>query len=267
MNRIVVCVKPVPDPKHWDKVSMDPETKTLKREGIPNIINPLDKHALEAALALRESHGGEVVLLSMAPPFAKITIREGLAMGADRAVLLSDSVFAGSDSLATAEILAAGCRWIGNFDIVLCGNLSIDGSTAQICSQLAEMLDIPNVMHVIDLEESAGDNLIITQKIESGYVKLASGFPVVLSVRKELNKPRYIPFTGILAAESKEIAMLSNKDLCVNPGSVGLAGSPTKMVGLEVRKFERKKEKLEGTVDDIVEKLVEKIYQCGVIEC
>ena len=267
MNRIIVCVKPVPDPKQWDKVSMDPETKTLKREGIPNIMNPLDKHALEAALALRESHGGEVVLLSMAPPFAKTTIREGLAMGADRAVLLSDRVFAGSDSLATSEILAAGCRWIGDFDIVLCGNLSIDGSTAQICSQLAEMLDLPNVMHVTGLEGSAGGNLVITQKIENGYVRLVSGFPVVLSVRKELNKPRYISFAGILAAESKEITMLSNKDLCVNPEHVGLAGSPTKMAGLEVRKFERKKERLEGTVDDIVEKLVEKIYQCGVIEC
>ncbi|MEA1970043.1 MAG: electron transfer flavoprotein subunit beta/FixA family protein [Thermodesulfobacteriota bacterium] len=267
MNRIIVCVKPVPDPKHWDKVSMDPETKTLKREGIPNIINPLDKHALEAALALRESHGGEVVLLSMAPPFAKTTIQEGLAMGADRAVLLSDRVFAGSDSLATAEILAAGCRWIGDFDIVLCGNLSIDGSTAQICSQLAEMLGLSNVMHVIGLEKSAGDSLVITQKIENGHVKLASGFPVVLSVRKELNKPRYIPFTGILAAESKEITILSNKDLCVDPERVGLKGSPTKMAGLEVRKFERRKEKLEGTVDDVVKKLVERIYQCGVIEC
>ena len=267
MNRIIVCVKPVPDPKHWDKVSMDPETKTLKREGIPSVMNPLDKHALEAALALRESHGGEVVLLSMAPPFAKTTIREGLAMGADRAILLSDRVFAGSDSLGTAEILAAGCRWIGDFDIVLCGNLSIDGSTAQICSQLAEMLDLPNVMHVTGLEGPADGTLTITQKIENGYVTLASGFPVVLSVRKELNKPRYIPFTGILAAESKEITMLSNTDLCVGSECIGLVGSPTKMAGLELRKFERKKEKLEGTVDDIVKKLVERIYQCGVIKC
>ena len=266
MNRIIVCVKPVPDPKHWDKLSMDPETKTLKREGIPNIMNPLDKHALEAALALRESHGGEVALLSMAPPFAKTTIREGLAMGADRAVILSDRVFSGSDSLATAEILAAGCRWIGDFDIVLCGNQSIDGSTAQVCSQLAEMLDLPNVMHVTGLEESAGDNLIITQKIENGYVKLASGVPVVLSVRKEINKPRYTSFAGILAAESKEITMLSNKDLCVDLERIGLVGSLTKMAGLEVRKFKRKKEKLEGTIDDIVEKLVERIYQYGVIE-
>lgn len=267
MNRIIVCVKPVPDPKHWDKVRMDPDTMILQREGIPNIINPLDKHALEAALELRESHGGEVVLLSMAPSFAKTTIREGLAMGADRAVLLSDRVFAGSDSLATAGILAAGCRQIGDFDIVLCGNQSIDGSTAQICSQLAEMLNIPNVMHVIGLNISADDTLVITQKIENGHIRLASGFPIVLSVRKELNKPRYIPFTGILAAESKEITMLSNEDLRVDAKSIGLEGSPTKMAGLEVRTFERKKEKLEGTINDIVDTLVEKIYQCGVIEC
>ncbi len=118
MKRIIVCVKPVPDPKHWHEVSMDPETKTLKREGIPSVLNPLDKHALEAALSIREEKGGEVVLLSMAPPFAESTLREGLAMGADRAVLLSDPLFAGSDTLATAYILAAGCRWVGEFDLI-----------------------------------------------------------------------------------------------------------------------------------------------------
>lgn len=267
MKKIIVCVKPVPDPKHWDKVSMDPETKTLKREGIPSVINPLDKHAIEAALTLRESHGGEVILLSMAPPFAKTNLREGLAMGADRAVLLSDRVFAGSDSLGTAEILAAGCRWIGEFDVVLCGNQSIDGSTAQVCSQLAEMLGLPNAMHVTNLELSDRGKLLITQKIESGFVHLSALSPIVLSVRKELNKPRYIAFTGILAAESKEIKILSNEDLCVGPECIGLGGSPTKMAGLELRKFERKKEKLEGTAEDIVKALVEKIYQYGVLEC
>ncbi len=264
MNRIIACVKPVPDPKHWDKVSMDPTTQTLKREGIPSIINPLDKHAIEAALAIREAQGGEVVLLSMAPPFVESTIREGLAMGADRAVLLSDPVFAGSDTLATANILAAGCRWIGEFDMVFCGNLSIDGSTAQVCSQLAEFLDLPNVMHVIELEwEDA--NLIITQKIEHGYTKLKASLPLVISVRKELNKPRYIPFTGILAAEKKEIKKLSSQDLKLETTLIGLDGSPTKMAGLELRQFARAKEKLDGSVEEIVEKLVNKIYQYGII--
>lgn len=264
MKRIIVCVKPVPDPKHWHNVYMDPVTMTLKREGIPSIINPLDKHALEAALSIRDIRGGEVILLSMAPPFATANLKEGLAMGADRAVLLSDPAFAGSDTLATSLILAAGCRWIGEFDLVFLGNFSIDGSTAQVCSQLAEFLHLPNVMHVIDMKWQENDKIIITQKIEQGYVKLEATLPVVLSVRKELNKPRYVPFTGILAAESKEIKVLSNEDLAVDSSSIGLEGSPTKMAGLELRRFERAKERLEGSIEEIVAQLADKIYQCNI---
>lgn len=265
MQRIIVCVKPVPDPKHWDKVSMDPETMTLKREGIPCIVNPLDKHALEAALSIGEEQGGEVVLLSMAPPFAGSILREGLAMGADRAVLLSDPAFAGSDTLATAWILAAGCQWIGEFDLVLCGNLSIDGSTAQVPSQLAELLNVSNVMHVTELDFTNKERMIIKQKIEHGYVRLEASLPLVISVRKELNKPRFISFTGILAAEKKELTVLSNEDLGVDRDHIGLEGSPTKMAGLEVRQFSRKKERLEGSIEEIVQKLVDKIYQYGII--
>jgi len=265
MKRMIVCVKPVPDPKHWDKVSMDPATMTLKRERIPSIINPLDKHALEAALSIRETKGGEVVLLAMAPPFVESIVREGLAMGADRAVLLSDPAFAGSDTLATAHILAAGCLFIGEFDLVLCGNQSIDGSTAQVCSQLGEFLDLPNVMHVMDMAWRDDDRVVITQKIEHGQVRLEAELPLVISVRKELNKPRYIPFTGIIAAESKEIKLLSREDMEIEAKLIGLEGSPTKMAGLEVRRFERARERLEGPADEIVQKLVDKIYQYGVI--
>ena len=265
MKRIIVCIKPVPDPKEWDKVEMDPETRTLKREGIPSVINPLDKHALEAALRIRDERGGEVVLLSMAPPFAESTLREGLAMGADRAVLLSDKAFAGSDTLATARILKAGCLAVGDFDLVLTGNLSADGSTAQVCSQLGELLDIPNVMHAVGLDWGDRNELIITQKIEQGFVRLKSELPLVVSVRKELNKPRYTPFTGILAAESKEIRKLSIGDLAVDPKLIGLDGSPTRMAGLEMRKFERARQRLEGSVDDIAQQLVERMYQIGVI--
>ncbi len=265
MKRIIVCVKPVPDPKHWGRVSMDPDTMTLRREVIPSIVNPLDKHAIEAGLSVRDSFGGEVVLLSMAPPSAQPLLREGLAMGADRAVLLSDPVFAGSDTLATSLILAAGCRYIGDFDLIFLGNMSIDGSTAQVCSQLAELLGLPNVMHVTGLSWTNEGKVIITRKIENGFSKLVGIPPLVLSVRKELNKPRYVPFTGILAAESKEIRVLSNNDLKIDPSQIGLAGSPTKMAGLEIRRFERKRERLEGSPEEIVRKLMDKIYQIGVI--
>jgi electron transfer flavoprotein beta subunit len=265
MKRIIVCIKPVPDPKHWHEITMDPVTKTLRRQGIPSIINPLDKHALEAALSLREAHGGEVVLLSMAPPFATSNLKEGLAMGADRAVLLSDPLFAGSDTLATAYILAAGCRWIGQFDLIVCGNSSIDGSTAQVCSQLGELLDVQNVMHVVDLDWAGHRHVVITRKAEHGQVRLRASFPLVLSVRKELNKPRYISFTGIISADSKEIKVLSNKDLKIDQKLIGLEGSPTKMAGLEIRRFDRAKEKLEGSTEEIVQKIIDKIHSYGII--
>jgi electron transfer flavoprotein beta subunit len=265
MEKIVVCLKPVPDPKQWDEVSMDPQTQTLIREGIPSVINPLDKHAIEAALSIRDVHGGEVVLLSMAPPSASSTLREGLAMGADRAVLLSDLAFAGSDTLATAHVLAAGCRWLGDLDLIICGNMSIDGSTAQVGSQLAELLDLPNVMHVIDLDLHDDGAMVITRKIEHGFARLAGALPLVLSVRKELNKPRYTSFTGILAAESKEIKILSNEDLKISPAVIGIDGSPTQMAGIELRRFERARERLDGSVEEIVESLAERIYQYGII--
>lgn len=265
MKRIIVCIKPVPDPRHWDKVTMDPVTQTLKREGIPTVINPLDKHALEAALTIRQEKGGEVVLLSMAPPFVRSILREALAMGADRAVLLSDRVFAGSDTLATARILAAGCRAVGDFDLVLAGNQSVDGSTAQVCSQLAELLGLPSAMHATGLDWDGTGKLIITQRIERGSIRLRAELPLVVSVRKELNRPRFTSFAGILAAEKKEIRTLSNEDLRISPDLIGIEGSPTRMAGLDMRKFERARVRLEGSADDVVRQLVERIYQAGVI--
>ncbi|NQU13209.1 MAG: hypothetical protein HQ561_03635, partial [Desulfobacteraceae bacterium] len=144
-------------------------------------------------------------------------------------------------------------------------NMTIDGSTAQVCSQLAELLDLPSVMHVIDLHRKEDHQLLITQKMEHGYVRLEAELPLVISVRKELNKPRYTAFTGILAAESKEIKLLSNKELSIDTGLIGLEGSPTKMAGLELRQFEREKERVEGAPDEIVQDLVDKIHRYGII--
>jgi electron transfer flavoprotein beta subunit len=186
-------------------------------------------------------------------------------MGGDRAVMLSDPAFAGSDTLATSHILAAACRWIGEFDLVVLGNLSVDGSTAQVCSQLAELLGLPSVMHVIGLEWLEENQLGITQKIEYGYTRLHGPLPLVLGVRKELNQPRYTSFTGILAAESKEIQIISNQELKLEPDCIGLHGSPTKPAGMEIRRFQRAREALQGTPEEIVQQLVEKIHAYGII--
>jgi electron transfer flavoprotein beta subunit len=129
---IVVCIKPVPDPKHWNKLSLDPETMLLKRGVIPAVINPLDRNAIEQAASIRAGSGGTISVVTMAPPDAQEQLAEAMAMGCDRAFLLSDAAFAGADTLATARTLAAAIRKIGRFDLVFCGAYSADGSTSQV---------------------------------------------------------------------------------------------------------------------------------------
>ncbi len=265
MKRVIVCLKPVPDPKAWDRLAMDPLTKTLRREGIPSVINPLDKHALEAALEIKDAHGSEVVLLAMAPASTQPVLREALAMGADRAVLLSDQEFAGSDTLATARILAAAIGHLAPFDLICCGNFTLDGSTAQVPSQVAELLGIPNIMHVSAMELSMDRQVVVTQKIEHGQVKLAAEAPLLLSFTKAANKPRYSSFLEILAAESREIAIWSNADLHLGAGLIGLGGSPTQMADLLVRHQTRQGLRLTGSPEEIARQLADKIHQMGII--
>ena len=265
MKRIIVCMKPVPDPKSWGRLKMDPVSKTLIREGIPSVINPLDKHAVEAALEAKDLFGTEVILLSMAPLDTRPILREVLAMGADRAILLSDKAFAGSDTLATSRILAQSIRNIGEFDMIMCGNFTLDGSTAQVPSQVAELLDIPNVMHVCNMDISNKDRLLLTQKIEQGFVKLEAEPPLLLSFTKEANKPRYISFMEILAAEKRDIQIWDNAMLNVDETLIGLEGSPTQMADLLVQKKKRTGMRITGNPEDIAQKLSDKIHQLGII--
>jgi len=265
MERIIVCVKPAPDPREWDRLRMDPVTRTLIREGIPSVINPLDKHALEAALEIKEARNGEVALLSMAPESALPVLREALAMGADRAVLLSDHAFAGSDTLATSRILAAAIRRLGSFDLICCGNFTLDGSTAQVPSQIAELLVIPNIMHVTGIELLEDGRLAVTQKIEQGWVKLAAALPLLLSLTKEANKPRFSSFLGILAAETRPIVVWTNADLNLDPQLIGLQGSPTRMADVQVIPKTRQGRRLQGTPEELARQLAEQIHRWGVI--
>jgi electron transfer flavoprotein beta subunit len=265
VKRVIVCIKPIPDPKEWGRLRMDPDTKTLLREEIPSVINPLDKHAIEAALEIKDDCGAEVVLLAMAPLEARPVLREALAMGADRAVLLSDKVFAGSDTLATARILTAGIRKIGSADLIFCGNLTLDGSTAQVPSQVAELLGIPSIMHVSGMDRVNGRHLLITQKIEQGHAKLDAEPPLLLALVKEVNTPRYISFLEILAAEKREIDTWSNETLKMDASLIGISGSPTKMADLFLHQKKRRGIRLNGDSEEIARQLAEKMHQIGII--
>ena len=261
--KIVVCLKPVPDPKQWGKLQLDPETKTLVRSGIDLTINPLDKNALEAALTLREELGGEVVVLSMAPPQAGPVLREALAMGADKAVLLSDRVFAGSDTLGTAHVLAQGVKALGGADVILCGDETIDGGTAQVSAQAAEFLDLPNLMHVCEISPRAEGPWQVRTRIEQGTALIEIKPPLVLSVVRTINQPRYVTMMNILEAEDKELAVWSAQDICLSEPCVGLAQSPTQMADLFRPQGGITAEMLEGTADEQAAELADRLKRLG----
>jgi electron transfer flavoprotein beta subunit len=273
--RIIVCLKPVPDPKHWKEMRLHPTLKVLVREGIPNVINPLDRNALEEALRIKERYGGEVIILSMAPLFCLSILREALAMGGDRAVLLSDKAFAGSDTLATSYILSEGVKKIGPFDLILCGNQTIDGWTGHVGPQLSEILGIEGIGWVRmieafhfdqnDMGRSKKGSVIVRRNLDHGYIRIKAPMPVLLSVVKDINTPRYTTFAGILEAEKKEIQILSASDLKIDPSQVGLTGSPTKMADLFMPEMRRRKEIIQEKPEVASRLIIEKIHQRGLI--
>ena len=225
--KTIVCVKQVPD---ITEVKIDPVTHTLVREGIPSILNPFDEFALEEALRIREKHGGEVIAVSMGPPQAREALVKCLAMGADRALLLTDRAFAGADTWATAYTLALAIKRL-EYDIILCGKQAIDGDTAQVGPMLAENLGIPQITFVKKVEvDSNARKILVHRETDDGYETIECRLPVLLTAIKGLNEPRLPSLMGIMGAQKKEIKTMTAGDLGVTPEMVGLKGSYTEVV-------------------------------------
>lgn len=221
---IVVCLKQVPD---TTEVKIDPKTGTLIREGVPSIINPDDKNALEEALALKDQYGATVTIISMGPPQAEKALREALAMGADEAILITDRAFAGADTLATSNALAGALRKL-KYDIVFAGRQAIDGDTAQVGPEIAEHLGIPQITYV-EKVEIEGDELKVRRAWEDGYETIKVKTPVLLTAIKELNVPRYMDVKNIFETFQKEVKIWTANDIDVDKSLLGLSGSPTKV--------------------------------------
>ncbi len=223
--KIIACIKQVPD---THEVRIDPLTGTLIREGVPSIMNPDDKAGLEAALCLRDALGAEVTALSMGPPQAEAVLREAMAMGSDAACLLTDRAFGGADTLATSTTLAAAIRTLG-FDLVITGRQAIDGDTAQVGPQLAELLGIPNVSYA-ECIEFDGERLLVRQQFDACSRLVRVEMPCLITAIGELNAPRYMTPRGIFEAwRDKEIRVLTRGDLDLADGEIGLKGSPTRV--------------------------------------
>lgn len=263
--RIVVLVKPVPDPAHYDRVEVDPATGALVRRDVPAVLNPADRHALEAALALRERFGGSVAIMSMAPESAVETLREALAMGADEAIVLSDRAFAGSDSLATSRVLAAAIRRAGPFDLVLAGSESADGGTAHVPSQVGELLDAAHLTGVVGLEVSAGGAVAAKTRIENGHIEVEGTLPMVIGVRRELNTPRYTSLMGVMAAMQKPVRVWGAHELGLGAADAGSAGSAMKPGRLSRPEFRRKGEMISGGAEEAARRIAAILRAEGVL--
>lgn len=222
--KIIVCIKQVP---YIDQLKFDPATMRVIRDGVESEINPFDKRAITKAIELRKQFGGEVSVVTMGPPQAKDALAEALAMGADRAVHLLGREFAGADTLATARALALACQKIG-FDLVFCGKYSTDAETAQVPPMLAEMLDVPQVMGVTDLQVTQdGKTLTATRELDGGFEMLECVLPAVLSAAERLCKPIRCTPEDLESAKQKPIEVMTAADLGASVRTLGIAGSPT----------------------------------------
>lgn len=254
---ILVCIKQVPD---TTEVKTDPKTGTLIREGIPVIINPEDKVAIEAALQLN----GKTTVLSMGPPQAEDALREALAMGADEAILLCDRKFAGSDTWATANALAAAIKKI-DYDLIICGRQAIDGDTAQVGPQLAENLGLPQITYVqkINIEDK---KIEAQRELEDGYEIVKAKLPALITVIQGLNKPGYPSLNGIDNAFKKEIKILSADDVKIDEKKVGLMASPTKVKKIFTPPAKSAGIILEGDIKTVCSKLVNILKEKEIIQ-
>jgi len=256
---MVVCIKPVPDERFWDKIRLDPKTGTLRRKGIPIELGSVEKSALEAALRIREARGGKVTVMSMGPPGTEEILEWGIVLGADEGVLLSDIAFAGADTWATAYALAEGIKKLGGADLIFFGNESLDGSTGQVGPQVAEFLDIPHVTHVSELDLVAEDTVRAKFHIEFGFIDVEVKMPVVLAVEKEINEPRVPSIWGAVWVQDRRIDCWTADDMGVDKSKIGLLGSPTRVSDVKTIELKRKGEMLSGEPSDIAKQLFQKL--------
>jgi electron transfer flavoprotein beta subunit len=228
---IVTCLKQVPD---TTQVKTDPKTGTLVREGVPFILNPFDANALEESLRLKDRYGLRVAVISMGPPNAAVTLRKALALGADSAVLLSDRAFGGADTLATSMVLAAAVTKLRESDevvMVVCGKQTIDGDTAQVGPGIATRLGYTQLTLVDQVQDVnlAARTVRVRRKLEGRHEVVQAPLPVLLSVVREINQPRYPTVPRRLASEQAEVTLWDNKALQLDEQTIGLKGSATQV--------------------------------------
>lgn len=236
---------------------MDPETGTMIRSGVSAVVNPLDLYAIELAVQLKKNSGGTITAVSMGPPDAVRAIREAVAMGCDEGVLLSDKRFGGADTWATSYTLAKAIEKIGSYDLLIFGERATDGDTGQVGPECAAWLDLPLLTYVARVDKITESAVEVERLIENGYQKVRAPLPAVLTVVKEIAWPQLPTLGGKKRARLLEIPTWGKDEIGAEDTSIGLKGSPTRVVKIETPKVTRNGSLIDATDEDGVDRAVD----------
>jgi electron transfer flavoprotein beta subunit len=255
---IIIPIKQVPETSN---VKMDPKTGTMVREGVESIVNPLDLYAIEVGIQLKEKFGGKVTVITMGPPNAEKALKEAISMGCDDGILVSSRKFGGSDTWSTAYVLSEAIKKIENFDLIITGERATDGDTGQVGPGIASFLDITLATYASKIDEIKDGKITVERLVEGGYEKLRMPLPSLLTVVKEISYPRLPTLRGKQRAKKEQIPMWSENDMQLELENLGLTGSPTRVVKIEIPKITRGGTILtvgkDGDAEECVEGLVE----------
>ena len=251
---IIVCIKQVPN---TTDVKIDPVTNTLIRDGVESVINPFDAYAIEEGVQLRERFGGKVTVITMGPPQAENALKEAISLGCDEAILISDRKFAGSDTWATSYTLSCAIRKVGAYDIIICGKQASDGDTAQVGPGISTHLDIPQVTYVKKIEDISENRAKVERMTEEGYDIVSTPLPCLFTVVKEINTPRLPSLKGMMKAKAAKVTKWTADDIEADPKSIGLDGSPTRVIKIFTPPARRGGEMLKGDTMDLAKEVVE----------
>jgi electron transfer flavoprotein beta subunit len=267
--RISVCIKSVPDPRCPVKERLDPATGLVTRgadaQGIPRVISPMDRLALDAALHVRGERPSRVTVLTMDSPAATEVLRQALALGADRAILLSDGALAGADTLATARTLAAAVGRLDGSDLLLCGAWSYHGNTGQVGPQLAALLGMAHISFATELTFLGARDLRVRREWAGRYAVVRASLPLLVTVSRPLAAPRQVSLMGIVQARTKTVEKWGLAELGLRPDQVGLAGSPSRVAGVAELSSNRRGEILGGAASEAAAILARRLREIGVM--
>jgi electron transfer flavoprotein beta subunit len=261
--QFIVCIKQVPNTTN---VQIDPTTNTLKREGVESIINPFDEYAIEEAVRLKERvAGSKSTVLTMGPPQAETALRDAIGRGIDNGVLVSDRAFAGADTWATSYTLSQAIKSLGEYDLIICGKQASDGDTAQVGPGVAEMLDIPHCAYVKKIVDIKPGYVKVERMMEDGYDIIEMPLPALITVVKDINSPRLPSLKGMMMAKKAVITKLTAEQIKAEKNNIGLTGSPTQVSKIFSPPSRTGGVKLEGSLQEVAQTLVEKLRATQII--